>query len=761
MSIANKSTENRAQPSKNSTFLAREQVHLLYMHAPVSNTAVITISTLFYFILLPHLDSNFLLIWMTTLLLTASYRFYLFWSYKQNAESKTSTTWLNLYLIGSGLVGVAWSPIYTLMAETSDLFVLSTLMMLAFGVMSSAVPILSAHIPSFILYTFPQGLTVCITLLNFETYDYSWLGLAVFIYLLMITLFMRKTNQTILQSIKFQEENRALIEKLNYEVTQREVLISQRTIELVKKNRDLITEISERVRAEEDQRKSNIDLQATLQAIPDLLFELDENGNFIHFWANSKELMAKQNKTLSGKAVANILPPEPALKVMEAIKEAETKGTSSGQIIKLPLRQNTQWFELSTSKKETSHTTSTFLVLARDITDKKQMEDELFKAKKLESVGVLAGGIAHDFNNLLTVVLGNIELISYRTQKDNKVASLISKAQKATERATKLTQQLLTFSKGGDPVKEATSLSDIIRDTADFILLGSTVSCDYTFPDGLWMVHGDKGQVSQVVQNIILNAKDAMPDGGKINISCNNIEEQGGEPAHGLKKGNYVRITIEDSGTGIPDDIKNKIFDPYFTTKTKGSGLGLAICHAIITKHDGKLSVQSSLDKGTTFTIYLPALPAAVTIPTPLIDSSTQSTSASIMVMDDDEMIRDLLTEQIGQLGHEVIVVEDGEQAIEKYRVTHENNVAIDLTIMDLTIPGGMGGAEAARNILNFDPDARIVVASGYSNDPVMSNYAEYGFYDAIIKPFDLTLLKKCIDSALTTANDGRIQIEQ
>lgn len=214
----------------------------------------------------------------------------------------------------------------------------------------------------------------------------------------------------------------------------------------------------------------------------------------------------------------------------------------------------------------------------------------------------------HDFNNILSAILGNIELATYRVEKDAKTVSLLSDAQKATKRATKLTQQLLTFSKGGDPVKETTSISKLITESADFVLHGSQVSCDYTFPDDLWMVNADSGQFGQVIQNIIINAKHAMPEGGRIHIRCDNIEDAASESLLSMHEGNFVSITIQDTGIGIPQEIIEKIFDPYFTTKQTGSGLGLAICHSIINKHDGHLSVQSSPGKGTTFTLYLPSI---------------------------------------------------------------------------------------------------------------------------------------------------------
>ncbi len=389
------------------------------------------------------------------------------------------------------------------------------------------------------------------------------------------------------------------------------------------------------------------------------------------------------------------------------------------------------------------------VIVFRDITNEQRMEEELLKGRKLEAVGVLAGGIAHDFNNILAAILGNIELATHRmTEKDDKVISLLNDAQKATRRATKLTQQLLTFSKGGEPVKEATSLPELIKDSADFVLPGSRVSCGYDYVKDLWPVDVDSGQISQVIQNIIINADHAMPGGGKIKISCVNVEDPVSEALLSVHEGYFVRISIQDSGIGIPREIIDKIFDPYFSTKQHGSGLGLAICHSIINKHDGYLTVDSIPGKGTTFTFYLPAVfSAGSSIGDPRIVHAVKS--AKVMVMDDEEMLLTLAKSQLAALGHESVLVADGEQAINKYQELQDCGTPVDLVIMDLTIPGGVGGQEAAQKLLQIDPKAKIIVASGYSNDPIMANYRDYGFRAAVSKPFDLKDLSDVIASVL------------
>jgi len=384
------------------------------------------------------------------------------------------------------------------------------------------------------------------------------------------------------------------------------------------------------------------------------------------------------------------------------------------------------------------------VLVFRDITRQLQMEEEVLKVKKLQSVGLLAGGIAHDFNNLLAAILGNINLACRHLQKESKEYHLLQEAEKASRRASDLTQQLLTFSKGGDPVKKVSSVKDLIHDSAEFVLRGSNVACHYAIPDDLWLVDIDTGQISQVIQNLILNARHAMPEGGTIDIRCSNVSDVGEEKLPGLKDTRYIKIVIQDTGTGIPDMIIDKIFDPYFSTKDEGSGLGLAITHSIITKHDGHIQVHSTEGEGTSFTIYLPAVAQQIH-DLPHQQGVTLRGEGRIMVMDDEEMLLDVAAQMLMHLGYEVIQVRDGIEALKRYRELQEAGTPVDAVIMDLTIPGGMGGKEAVRKILEMDPEAKVIVASGYSNDPIIANYSRYGFRAAITKPFDLQQISRAL----------------
>jgi len=384
--------------------------------------------------------------------------------------------------------------------------------------------------------------------------------------------------------------------------------------------------------------------------------------------------------------------------------------------------------------------------LHNEIYEKHKIQEELLKAKKLESVSVLAGGLAHDFNNILAAIMGNISLALLYTDHDDKRHKLLAEAEKASLRAKDLTQQLLTFSKGGEPVKTLASIEEVIRDSANFVLRGSNVQCKYHFTKDLWPVEVDSGQISQVIQNIVINARHAMPDGGIIDVTCENYDKTQKDRLL-TQADSYLKITIQDSGVGMPLKLLDKIFDPYFSTKREGSGLGLAICHSIISKHNGYIKVESVQGEGASFIFYLPALKGQQ--PAEQLGEETFQVigSGKALVMDDEEMIRDLAGEMLSYSGYHVTFAKNGEESIDFYKKEMETGIPFDFVILDLTIPGGMGGKEAIKKILQIDPKAKVIVSSGYSNDPVMANYKEYGFSGVIAKPFQLKNLQKAINS--------------
>ena len=388
--------------------------------------------------------------------------------------------------------------------------------------------------------------------------------------------------------------------------------------------------------------------------------------------------------------------------------------------------------------------------MAVDITDRKRMEEELLKSQKLESIGVLAGGIAHDFNNILTGILGNISLARIYRDMD-KIGERLVEAEKASFRARDLTQRLLTFSRGGAPIKTISSITEVLKGSTAFALSGSNVRCQMSIPDDLWPVEIDEGQMHQVLSNLIINSDQAMPAGGVIELSAENMAISPQDTVS-LRDGDHVKISLKDQGIGIPEEYLKKIFDPYFTTKQKGSGLGLAICYSIVKNHDGDIAVESRVGAGTTFHIYLPAFPENASLDKEKKEERPVMGEGRILVMDDEELVRELASNMLTDVGYEVTIAQNGAEAVQLYQEAKRSDRQFDAAILDLTVSGGMGGKETIRKLMEIDPQVKAVVSSGYSNDPIMADFKNYGFKSVIAKPYRIRELSEVLHGVI---NDG------
>ncbi len=383
------------------------------------------------------------------------------------------------------------------------------------------------------------------------------------------------------------------------------------------------------------------------------------------------------------------------------------------------------------------------LGVVKDISDRKRAEEELIKKRKLESLGLLAGGIAHDFNNLLTAILGNISLAKMEVDPKENLFEDLSCAEKASIMAKELSMQLLTFSKGGVPIRKTASIEEVVRDSVQFSLKGSNVKCDISVKSKLPPVEIDVGQINQVLNNLIINASQAMPDGGIISIVCDSVFVSKKDKLS-LKKGEYIRIKISDTGFGISKEALGKIFDPYFTTKDTGSGLGLSITYSIMKRHAGHIDVESEIGVGTIFSIYFPVSSGNLEKSNPKKDVVICG-RGRILIMDDEEIVRNVGSRILTRLGYDVDFAVNGCDAIDKYKTALKTKYPFDAVIMDLTIPGGMGGKDAIRELFKIDPNIKAIVASGYSNDPVLANFKEYFFCDRIVKPYNAKELSKVL----------------
>lgn len=402
------------------------------------------------------------------------------------------------------------------------------------------------------------------------------------------------------------------------------------------------------------------------------------------------------------------------------------------------------------------------VLTVNDITRQKKMNEEILKADKLDSIGLLAGGIAHDFNNFMTVILGNISLVKIRN-KNEKIRANIEHMEKAALQARDLTRKLFVFAKGGAPVKKTVHLQKLLMDTVGFVLSGSMSVHEIKVAEDLFPVKADEAQIGQVINNILINAVQSMPGGGKIFLTACNIILRDGEMKNvlPLSPGEYVCITIVDEGIGIPACHLGKIFDPFFSTKPNESGLGLATAHTIIQNHGGLIQVESQPDTGTTFHIYLPA--SSGTYHVTLENEGLYFGEGRILIMDDDELILRTCGEMLKYLGYQVSYAYDGDEAIRLYKEAAEGltGAAYDAVIMDLTIPGGIGGKEAIKQLRRFDPAAKAIVSSGYSDDSVVANYKNYGFSGCVNKPYQIKELSEVLVKILDNNLGNELMREQ
>ena len=487
------------------------------------------------------------------------------------------------------------------------------------------------------------------------------------------------------------------------------------------------------------------------------LVEQSHDGIYIYsgggfLFANNRmcDFTGYTKEELSGMKFWELAHPEDLERIREyeLLRESEAEVPSVFQVRVVKKDGIDRYIEFS-AKNITYHGEYAVLGVGRDITALKLFDEEQSKMDKLESLGILAGGIAHDFNNFLAVIIGNISLSRLMVEPGSNIYEILTSSEHAASQASALTRQLLTFSKGGEPVKDLISITTLLQESCNFILSGSNVSAEFDFSEDLRLISADPGQITQVINNIILNANQAMPEGGRIFISAENIEisDNGIIP---LTEGSYIRIQIKDEGIGIPEEQLTIIFDPFFSTKQLGTGLGLSTAYSIIHKHHGHILVESEINSGSTFIIYLPSVTDIMEKKQMEIDFLTAA-EGRVLIMDDKEIIRDTVSAILKRLGYEVECAVNGHEAIEKYSNSMKNGNSFNAVILDLTIPNGMGGAETMKELLSIDPDVRAIVSSGYSTDPVMSDYEKYGFKGVMLKPYSIShiayVLQEVIDS--------------
>lgn len=559
-----------------------------------------------------------------------------------------------------------------------------------------------------------------------------------------MTLMVRRLRKTIAEGRREVTVRREAERKLELHQQALEQTVRERTADLERVNRTLTEENLERGRAEEALRLERDFIGNLMDTSPAGILTLDAGGRVTFANAAAGRMLWRDRRRIEPgtERQEGALPAAPPALARIAAGGEPVRGArmkiESGDGGTVLLSVNAAPFDEHRGRP------GRLVMTIEDITDRARVEQDQLNTQKLESVGILAGGIAHDFNNLLAVVLGSISLARLELPPGEAAVRDLEQAEQAIMQARELTQQLLTFSRGGAPILREIDVGAVAARAVQFGLHGTNCRVDIQVPDGLWAVRGDEGQIGQVFHNLALNACQAMPEGGTITMRAANVEVG---PGAVVQPGSYALITVADSGAGIPEEALPRIFDPYFTTKQTGTGLGLAVAHSVIRNHGGHVGVESAVGVGTTFTIHLPAVPAGGGAPTGA--AGIVSGKGRVLAMDDEPLMRDVLARMLQVLGYSVVAVADGAAAVDAYRRGAETGAPFDAVILDLTIPGGVGGVKALEALRALDPDVRAIVSSGYSNDPVMGNHHAYGFRGVIAKPFQVAGLSAVLREAL------------
>ena len=512
----------------------------------------------------------------------------------------------------------------------------------------------------------------------------------------------------------------------------------------------IVTDITERKRQVEDLLASERELlKVTLNSIGEGVVASDQEGRVIFINEAAANLIGYSPEEAIGKPLTKvfyILNDETSEPI---VVTAAQRMFNQLVLVTRDLREVPIAMNCSPIKANDGGIIGTVSVF-HDITEKQKTERELLKTEKLESLGILAGGIAHDFNNVLAAILANIQLATLKLEKSEDIKPYLLNTTETTRKASELTKQLLTFARGGAPVKKDASLIELIKDTTEFVLRGAKIKAEFAIPDDLWAASIDEGQISQVINNLVINSKQAMLKGGVIKISAANILI--GEDTR-FHPGKYVKISVQDHGTGITKENMAKIFDPFFTTKKDGNGLGLATSYSIISKHNGYIELESREGVGTTFFIYLPASKIMVVPTESEKEIAAVKAGLKILLMDDEEKILNAIGELLhSNFGYQVVLATDGAAAIELYKKAQVSGGPFDAVIMDLTIPGGMGGQETIAHLRDFDPKIKAIVSSGYANDPIMADYERFGFCGVVSKPYKINELNEILHKIIFSA---------
>ncbi len=518
----------------------------------------------------------------------------------------------------------------------------------------------------------------------------------------------------------------------------------------------MIRDVTERKRFEREIAAEKENLAVTLRSIGDGVITTDVQGKIIMINQAAEALTGWTAEEAKGHPLKSVFKISIDLAAPTRGQRSTYRNEAYSLLLKLPSNATL------VSRDGTEHLIEQVVSPIRDRRNEVAGVVLVFRdiiEREHKQLGLLAGGIAHDFNNLLTAIMGNISLASLLIPATDEMTTRLADAKNASMRARDLAQQLLTFARGGAPIKKTASLTRLVQDTVSFCLRGSQSRSECDLEDNLWPSEIDSGQISQVIANLVVNAEQAMPTGGTLHVTCENFRHGSGKNAMvpDLPSGEFVKITIRDEGVGIPEQNLKRIFDPYFTTKPKGNGLGLATAYSIVKHHKGLITVESEVNKGSTFTLYLPAA-AHVAVPeeTGYAGVKELSGTGRVLIVDDEEAIRTLVEFTLTHLGYKVCSAATALEGVELYRQKLQAGERFDCVILDLTLPGGIGGRDALKLLLEIDPSVNAIVSSGYAMDATMSHYQDFGFRGVITKPYEAAELGRTVREVIES---GRIKL--
>ena len=762
---------------QSSKLLSSQQIHQLYSLAPYGILGSLLNGAILAILLWTIVSRISIVTWLLSLFIINGIWGVLLYRYSQETQHQDSLDqWENWFLAGNLASGCIWGIGGVILYPSTSVGHEVFLTFAIGGMVAGATALYASHFPAFLAYCLPTAAPLTIYFFSRGDALHVGMGGMGLLFVIIMTVTARRNHIMLLKSLSLHEENSNLVTNLVQARDRAQTLNNSLSKEITQR-----AAIEEKLRRHQEQLEILVEARTTaLQAseslyrfvtenISDVIWMMDLDGNRITYVSPSvKQLRGYSAEEVMAMSLAECLTPSSLEKAQTAInQELDRLARNPRQQVPPLLLElehlckdgSTVWAEVRASLVlDKDGQPQGFTGVTRDMTERRKIDDEkrqleaqLLRSQKMDAIGTLAGGIAHDFNNLLTSILGNITLTEHIMTLPPLGETYLSRAEQATWRAKDLTQQLLAFAKGGDPIKHLISLKDLINESTGFALSGSSVLCEPHLSADLWPIEADPGQVSQVIHNIVINAVQAMPQGGKLTIQADNIwisESPSFSPIP-LPPGPYVNITLADEGIGIPKEQVDRIFDPYFSTKPEGQGLGLASTYTIVKKHNGHISVESRPNVGTIFSLYFPACSTGAK-PLKLAAVPLKHGEGTILLMDDEQPIRHVAREMLSHCGYQCVVAKDGYETIALFKQALEQHTPFTAVILDLTIPGSLGGKETILRLRELDPDVVAFVSSGYSNDPILANYHTYGFQGIINKPYSLIGLSAILHQTLS-----------